>query len=324
MISVGVPVVAASMAVANWARSDVAVGSYRNEVQINEARISFREAAKQATFVTANDDVLALACAESAEHWASRLGTDCNVVTYAPFVIAGDLPLQELRHQYRATIHPSAQAIQATYCEKRPDAPIVVLLFENEVSYRRHSERLFAQKQVSIYGYYKPSTRTLTINLATGTGTLVHELTHALIDFDFPRIPLWLNEGLGSLHEQSRFVANKHDKTLRIEGLANWRLPILLTAIEDDQLGSVHELVQSGRFRGTDEALNYAYARYFCMFLQQRGKLTRLYTRLRGRIEQDASGAATLRELFPADSWQDIDRQFRAWVSQLGQPLDCG
>jgi len=313
MISVCVPVVAASMAVADWARSDVEVTSCRNEVQI-----SFREGAKLATSDGANDDALALACAEAAEHWALRLGTDCNVVAYAPFVIAGDLSTQELRHQYHETIHPTAQAIQATYCKSKPDAPIVVLLFENEVSYRRHSERLFAQKQVSIYGYYKPSTRTLTINLATGTGTLVHELTHALVDFDFPRLPLWLNEGLGSLHEQSRFVASKHDETLRIEGLVNWRLPILLTAIDEGQLGSVHELVQSGRFRGADEALNYSYARYLCMFLQQQGKLTQLYTTLRGRVEQDTSGAATLHELFPEQSWRDIDRQFRVWVSQLG------
>ena len=98
----------------------------------------------------------------------------------------------------------------------------------------------------------------------------------------------------------------------------NWRLPILLTAIDEGRLGSVHELVQSGRFRGTDEALNYAYARYFCMFLQQQGKLTQLYTTLRGRIQQDNSGAVTLGELFPEQSWRDIDRQFRVWVSQLG------
>lgn len=313
MISVCVPVVAASMAVADWARSDIEVAPCRNDVQI-----SFREGVKRATSDKASDDVLARACAESAEHWASRLGTDCNVVAYAPFVVAGDLPTRELRRQYHETIHPTAQAIHTTYCESKPDAPIVVLLFENEVSYRRHSERLFAQKQVSIYGYYKPSTRTLTINLATGTGTLVHELTHALVDFDFPRIPLWLNEGLGSLHEQSRFIANKHDETLRIEGLVNWRLPILLTAINEGRLGPIDELVQSGRFRGTDEALNYAYARYFCMFLQQHGNLTQLYTTLRGRIEQDTNGAVTLRELYPKQSWRDIDRQFRTWVSQLG------
>ncbi len=312
MISVGVAVVAASMAVADWARSDMDVASCRNEVQI-----SFREGELVTISDEANDDVLAPACAELAEHWALRLGIDCNVVAYAPFVIAGDLPAQELRHQYHETIHPAAQAIQATYCKSKPDAPIVVLLFENEVSYRRHSERLFAQKQVSIYGYYKPSTRTLTINLATGAGTLVHELTHALVDFDFPRIPLWLNEGLGSLHEQSRFVTNNDDESLRIEGLVNWRLPILLTAIDEGQLESIHELVQSGRFRGTDESLNYAYARSLCMFLQYQGKLTQLYATLRGRIEQDTSGAATLQELFPDQSWQDIDRQFRDWVSQL-------
>ncbi len=265
MISASVPVVAASMAVADWARSDITVASHHNDVQI---RSDDRE--ELAPSARGNDDALKLACAESAKHWALRLGPDCRVVVDTPFVIAGDLPAKALRDQYQETIHPTAKAIQATYCRRRPDAPIVVLLFKDEQSYRRHSERLFAQKQVSIYGYYRPSTRTLTINLATGSGTLVHELTHALVDFDFPRIPLWLNEGIGSLHEQSQFVPHKQDETLRIEGLVNWRLPILLKAIEEDRLGSLHEFVQSGEFRGKEEALNYACAGTSACFCSNR------------------------------------------------------
>ena len=38
--------------------------------------------------------------------------------------------------------------------------------------------------------------------LATGGGTLSHELTHALMEADFPNAPGWISEGLASLHEQ--------------------------------------------------------------------------------------------------------------------------
>ena len=37
------------------------------------------------------------------------------------------------------------------------------------------------------------------MNIGTGGGTLVHELTHSLIAFDFPHVPDWFNEGLASL-----------------------------------------------------------------------------------------------------------------------------
>ena len=57
------------------------------------------------------------------------------------------------------------------------------------------------------------------MNIATGGGTLVHEIVHPFIAANFPACPAWLNEGLGSLFEQS----GEHDG--HIVGYANWRLP---------------------------------------------------------------------------------------------------
>ncbi len=80
-----------------------------------------------------------------------------------------------------------------------------MLVFNGEESYNRYCNALFGDSGISVYGYYKPQLRTLALNLATGGGTLTHELTHALVDFDFPEVPAWFNEGLASLHEQCRF-----------------------------------------------------------------------------------------------------------------------
>ena len=63
------------------------------------------------------------------------------------------------------------------------------------------------------------------MNIATGGGTLVHELVHPYVEADFPGAPPWLNEGLGSLFEQS------DERDGYIVGLTNWRLPAPRTTL---------------------------------------------------------------------------------------------
>ena len=151
------------------------------------------------------------------------------------------------------------------------------------------------------------------MNIGTGGGTLVHELTHALIDFDFPQVPHWFNEGLASLHEQCRFLPDDRG----IEGLVNWRLPGLQEAIRQGRLGTLEEMMTRDDFRGTLVGLNYAQARYCCLYLQSRGQLEEFYRRFRAAHEQDRSGTATLRDLLGEPAWKTLDRDYQAWVAEL-------
>ena len=107
---------------------------------------------------------------------------------------------------------------------------------------------LFGDSGISIYGYYKPSVRTLLANIATGDGTLLHELTHALLDFELPDAPVWLNEGLASLHEQCRFRSDGDGPW--IEGLVNWRLEGLQQVIRQGRLRSLGSMIEELDFRG--------------------------------------------------------------------------
>jgi hypothetical protein len=253
------------------------------------------------------------ACTEASRSLQQRLGDECAYLVRAPFVIAGDLPQAELADWHRRTIAPAARAIASAYTSVPPDEPITILLFAREKSYRHYAEQLYGDREVSVYGYYKPTSRTMLMNIATGGGTLVHELTHALVDFDFPDIPDWFNEGLASLHEQCRFRADESG----IDGLVNWRLPALQKAIAEGRLRPLEELIGADDFRGRLEGLNYAHARYFCLYMQEQGVLGRFYRAFRDGREKDKLGLQTALAMFPERSWTKLNTDFRRWAVEL-------
>lgn len=125
----------------------------------------------------------------------AALGDNCHAISRPPFVLAGDLSDEQLARWNHDTVAPAARAMKNCYFRVAPTAPITVLLFGNEASYNDQAARLFNERDISVYGYYKPERRTLVLNIATGGGTLVHELTHSLIDFDFPKAPTGSTKG---------------------------------------------------------------------------------------------------------------------------------
>ncbi|HWP40682.1 MAG TPA: hypothetical protein VNL70_07125, partial [Tepidisphaeraceae bacterium] len=150
------------------------------------------------------------------------------------------------------------------------------------------------------------------MNVATGTGTLVHELVHALMRADFPDAPGWFNEGLASLYEQCTLDGQT------ITGLKNWRLPALKQAIQENRLRPLSELIDDPRFYRQDlTGLNYAQARYLLMYLQEKGLLREYYRRFRAARGEDPTGRKTLENLIAPQSLDDLDRAWRAWVLAL-------
>ena len=256
---------------------------------------------------------LAADCRQRALRWKERLGEGCSVLIREPFVLAGDLDAKTLAAWYDETLQPSLRAMQTAYFSTPPSRAVSVLLFADETSYSRVASELFGDERVSVYGYYKPDLHTLVLNAATGRGTLVHELTHALASFDFPEMPAWFNEGLASLHEQCRFRPDGSD----LDGLPNWRLPGLQKAIRRGALRSLAALLAEPDFHGPHVGLNYAHARYFCMFMQHRGVLTEFYRRLRSDHANDPRGLRTVRAVFGNPSWEELDTRFQQWVLTL-------
>jgi hypothetical protein len=278
---------------------------------------------------------LADLCCERAARLPRQLAQPCSAIVRPPFVLAGDLTEAELQAKFADVIRPACDALLARYFRQLPDRAMVILMFTTEAAYREAAEQLFFDRGVSRFGYYKPGRHTVLVNLAEGDGALYHELTHVLMDADFPHAPLWLQEGMATLYEASELggtIVDAADSTLetprrvgtsavehcgpRLTPLPNWRAGILRRALREHRLPSIQQLIEAAAFRGPSEALDYAYARYLCLFLHRRAVLARYYVALR-EAERDATGGPTLLEVCAARDWAALDAEFRVWLSDL-------
>jgi hypothetical protein len=258
----------------------------------------------------AADARLQAACAARARELREQLEPGDALLVEPPFVIAGTLSEAELRRWHDGVVLPASSALAASYFDQAPDAPVTLILLDDEAAYRRYALRFAGEQALGYYGYYDSQQRTAVANASAGAGTLLHELTHALMQFDFPNAPAWFAEGLASLHEQCRL----REDGRALVGLANWRLSELRRITEHGSLQSVASLAGSAGFRGPDEAVNYAHARAVLLYLERQGVLRAYYKRFRDRFDEDPTGLRSLSELVDL-SLDSFDRDFRQWLA---------
>jgi len=252
-------------------------------------------------------------CELCKRRWTKRFETaKFEALVAPPFVIAGDGGAERLARYRDGTILAAARALRATYFTTPPDEPIVILLFESDATYRARAKEWFGDTDVPHFGYFRRD-NVMLMNVATGTGTLVHELTHALVRPDFPRAPDWFNEGLASLYEQCSLNGDS------IRGHVNWRLPALKKAIRDHTLRPLRELVEDPDFYGENlVGLNYAQARYVMLYLQEKELLAPYYRACRDGCADDPTGRKALEALLaPRQTLEEFEKDWRAWVVDL-------
>ncbi len=150
---------------------------------------------------------------------------DFSIIVQRPFVVVGDEPRADLLRHAEQTVKWAVDRLKQDYFTKDPNHILDIWLFKDEASYKKHTRLLFGEDPTTPYGYYSSRHKALIMNIATGGGTLVHEIVHPFIEANFPACPPWLNEGLGSLYEQCG------EKDGHIHGFTNWRLPGLQRAI---------------------------------------------------------------------------------------------
>jgi hypothetical protein len=249
-------------------------------------------------------------CEKTAAELKGKLSRAFAIDVAAPFVVAGDFGAADVRRFTQGSVVKPAEVMTKSYFTKRPDKPVTILLFADANSYAVWAKKLFNDTELPHYGYFRPTERTMLMNIATGGGTLVHELTHSLISADFPAVPDWFNEGLGSLHEQCTIGDD------RVTGLVNWRLPALKQAIEGGKLQSLESLLIGEKFYGAEQGIHYAHARYFCMYLQQKGLLEKFYRRLHDKPDGPRASVDAV-EAVTGAKIADVEKAFLAWVKPL-------
>lgn len=245
--------------------------------------------------------------------WKDRFDAEkINYTITGPFLIAGNGSPAKLRRYRDDTVRAAARALRAAYFEKEPTEPVLILLFETAGPYRRLAKKWFDEDDVPHYGFFRRSDHVMLMNVGTGTGTLVHELVHALLAPDFPDCPDWFNEGLASLYEQCSLDGDT------ITGHENWRLPALQDAIRSGELRPLEEMIADENFYDDPlVGLNYAQARYLMFYLQEKRLLPSYYKRFRDAAKDDPTGQATLKEMLKTDDLAAFEKRWRKWVLSL-------
>ncbi|MEO6419498.1 MAG: DUF1570 domain-containing protein, partial [Polyangiaceae bacterium] len=235
------------------------------------------------------------------------------------FVIFGEPTFND--GGFKSSIALVKQTLAAYFNKRfgtRPSEAISVYLFWSKPTYDAYCQKTWHEPCLSIFGFFRPQERRIVMNAAPGLGTLTHELVHPIVETDFPNAPTWVNEGIASLFEAPAIT-----RPGEIHGVKNWRLPRLRTALASQKPTekSARDLdhlftISDETFRGTDEDLNYATARYFCQWMDERGLLWRFYQTWRdgqstGMTAQMAFTSVT------GESTGDASAKWVRWVGAL-------
>jgi hypothetical protein len=239
-----------------------------------------------------------------------------TIVIREPFVVIGDESPGKVRHRAESTVKWAVERLKRMYFKKDPEHIIDIWLFKDRQSYMRYTWEIFGHRPDTPFGYSSPRHRALIMNIATGGGTLVHEIVHPFVAANFPACPSWFNEGLGSLYEQST------GRGKEIIGLTNWRLRGLKKAIRKNRVPSFKVLTSTTNsgFYDRDPGTNYAQARYLCYYLQEKGLLKKFYHRFRADCKNDPTGYETLKEVLGEKDMDIFKKKWERYVLGLYFP----
>ncbi len=168
-------------------------------------------------------------------------GSGFTIVIQPPFVVLGDDPPEAVRRSSSQTVKWAVDHLKASYFRKDPAEILDIWLFRDKESYEKNCKAIFKHAPTTPYGFFSGTDRALVMNIATGGGTLVHEIVHPFMAANFPGCPAWFNEGMGSLYEQSGEADG------RIIGYTNWRLAGLQEAIAKKRVPAVQDPLRDHR-----------------------------------------------------------------------------
>jgi hypothetical protein len=227
-------------------------------------------------------------------------------------VVIGDGGHAAVKTSATRTVRWAVERLKKDYFKKDPLEILDIWLFKDKASYRKYTYEIFGDRPDTPYGYYSSDAKALIMNIATGGGTLVHEIVHPFVESNFPECPAWFNEGLGSLYEQSS------SRDGHIIGLTNWRLAGLQEALKKGTVPTFKALTSTttNEFYADDRGTNYAQARYLLYYLQERGLLVRYYHQFFANQAKDPTGYETLKKVLGLTQ-RDMPAFEREWATYV-------
>ena len=235
-------------------------------------------------------------------------GQGFTVTVTAPFVVVGDESAAKVRSRVNF-VDWVVRLIEKDYFDKQPDKILVIWLFRNITTYKAGAKKFFDDTPETPYGYYSSDDNALIMNIGPGAGTLSHELVHPYIEANFPDAPSWFNEGLASLYEQPR------ERDGHMWGTTNWRLPGLTAMIKAKTLPTLKSLLSTSRDGFYEAEFDaYAYARFLCQYLQDKGKLREFYRAF--LVDKDHTGVTSLEKIL-GKSVEEFQPEFNKWALSL-------
>ena len=230
-----------------------------------------------------------------------------------PFVVVGNGPPAEIHRYAEETIGWAVRKLRQDFFAADPKRILDVWLLKDEKSYQDITYEITGEEPDTPYGFYASQQGALIMNIATGGGTLVHEIVHPFMEANCPTCPAWFNEGLGSLYEQCS------ERRGHIVGLRNWRLAELQYMIRQHAVPSFRELTRlTGRaFYQGQHSLHYAQARYLLYALQEGGVLVPYYRAMTAHLQSDPTGYTALVQVLGEKDMAQFQRRWEAAMLAL-------
>jgi len=164
------------------------------------------------------------------------------------------------------------------------DYPIMVLVFPSRDNFQSYLRTHFGIINPPSFGIYLTEYKLFATYEESGLGTFAHEIMHPLITKNFPKRPVWADEGIPSFFEKFFGYWNSNELVLSFGYQNPWRIHELGEKIDELDLKSI--LYRTGNNYSINKNSDL---RMVSIFLWRQGKFQR-YMDLLGRNDRGAYG----------------------------------
>lgn len=256
---------------------------------------------------------------EVISEYTNKLDNTFRTVRFRYFVVFSNLEDKITYQLIDSDIRNTTDVMLNNYIETRPDKVTAVFLFKDIPTYKDFSVKEFGvdETDLSPFGFYKISKNVILIRYVNWKGSVSHEVTHAMLQNDFPDIPSWFNEGFAAMHEKAIFNNG------RFIGNFNWRILALRRAFNDNTYTSLRHLMNTDdtELYGKRSSFYYAQACYAFMLMQEKGWFEDYYKSFRDNYAQDPTGIKQFEKL-SGISIEQFDKDVIEYIQSFKQEFN--